>query len=226
MVPNQDKSSNLLWKNKIISVAGATSRAGKTLLAEQIIQYCASRGVPVYAVKFTTTTDIPSPCPRGTPCTVCDLSEKFRIIRDPEILLQPGKNTQRLAAAGATEIIWIISRKSNLPQAYNHLLTHLSPDAVTVIEGSTVTSFCEPDLLFYVAANHISPARWKDNAQEILANADFFVLNRKKGMPDHPGLKIPAKVIDLDLQATAVTTLPEIREAIDQVLIAGKTTKV
>ncbi|HEY7161417.1 MAG TPA: hypothetical protein VH815_09155 [Acidobacteriota bacterium] len=213
-------------KNKIISVAGATSRAGKTLLAEQIIQYCASRGVPVYAVKFTTTTDIPSPCPRGTPCTVCDLSEKFRIIRDPEVLLQPGKNTQRLAAAGASEIIWIISRKSNLLQAYSHLLTHLSPDAVTVIEGSTVTSFCEPDLLFYVAANHISPSRWKDNAQEISAAADFFVLNKKKGMPDHPGLKIPAKGIDLDLQATAVTTLPEIRAAIDQVLDARKVTKV
>jgi hypothetical protein len=226
MAPNPEKNFSLLSKSKIISVAGATSRAGKTLLAEQIIQYCASRGVPVYAVKFTTTTDIPSPCPRGTPCTVCDLSEKFRIIRDPKILLQPGKNTQRLAAAGAAEIIWIISRKSNLPQAYSHLLTHLSPDAVTVMEGSTVTSFCEPDLLFYVAANHISPSRWKDNAKEISATADFFILNKKKGMPNHPELQIPPKAIELDLQQTAVTTLPRVREAIDQVVIAGKATKV
>ena len=226
MVRNQDRGSSLLSKNKIISIAGATSRAGKTLLAEQIIQYCAGRGVPIYAVKFTTTTDIPSPCPRGTPCTVCDLSEKFRIIRDPEILLQPGKNTQRLSAAGATEIIWIITRKSYLPQAYEHLLSHLSADAVTVMEGSTVTSFCNPDLLFYVAANHISPTRWKDNAREISASADFFVLNRKKGMPDHPGLRIPSRAIDLDLQETAVTSLPEVREAIDQVLISTKATKV
>jgi hypothetical protein len=226
MEPNPEKNSSLLSKNKIISVAGATSRAGKTLLAEQIIQYCASRGVPVYAVKFTTTTDIPTPCPRGTPCTVCDLSEKFRIIRDPEILLQPGKNTQRLAAAGASEIIWIISRKSYLPQAYSHLLTHLSPDALTVMEGSTVTSFCEPDLLFYVAANHISPSRWKDNAQEISSQADFFILNRKKGMPDSPGLNIPREVIDLNLQETAVTSLPQVRDAIDQVLGTGKGTKV
>jgi hypothetical protein len=226
MAPNREKNFSLLSKNKIISVAGATSRAGKTLLAEQIIQYCASRGVTVYAVKFTTTTDIPSPCPRGTPCTVCDLSEKFRIIRDPEILLQPGKNTQRLAAAGAAEIIWIISRKSYLPQAYNHLLTHLSPDAVTVMEGSTVTSFCEPDLLFYVAANHISSSRWKDNAQEILSGADFFILNRKKQMPDHPDLRIPPNGIDLNLQETAITSLPAVREAIDHVLTAGEATKV
>jgi hypothetical protein len=226
MEQNPEKNSSLLSKNKIISVAGATSGAGKTLLAEQIIQYCASRGVPVYAVKFTTTTDIPSPCPRGTPCTVCDLSEKFRIIRDPEILLQPGKNTQRLAAAGASEIIWIISRKSYLPQAYSHLLSHLSPDAVTVIEGSTVTSFCEPDLLFYVAANHISPKRWKDNAQEISATADFFILNTKQGMPKHPELRIPVQSIDLDLRKTAVTSLPLVRRAIDQVLNAAKATKV
>jgi hypothetical protein len=226
MAPNPEKNSSLLSKNKIISVAGATSRAGKTLLAEQIIQYCSDRGVPVYAVKFTTTTDIPSPCPRGTPCTVCDLSEKFRIIRDPEILLQSGKNTQRLAAAGAAEVIWIISRKSYLPQAYSHLLTHLSPEAITVMEGSTVTSFCEPDLLFYVAANHISPSRWKDNAQEILGNANFFILNKKQGMPDHPELNIPPQAIELDLRQTAVTTLPLVREAIDQVLSAGKATKV
>jgi hypothetical protein len=226
MVRNQDRGSSLLSKNKIISVAGATSRAGKTLLAEQLIHYCASRGVPVYAVKFTTTSDIPSPCPRGTPCTVCDLSEKFRIVRDPEILLQPGKNTQRLAAAGAAEIIWIISRKSYLPEAYGHLLTHLSADAVTVMEGSTITSFCEPDLLFYVAANHIGPSRWKDNAQEILAGADFFILNRKKRMPDHPDLKIPPNAIDLDLQEKVVTSLPEVREAIDHVLTSGKATKV
>jgi hypothetical protein len=226
MVPNQDRGSSLLSKNRIISVAGATSRAGKTLLAEQLIQYCSSKGVPVYAVKFTTTTDIPSPCPRGTPCTVCDLSEKFRIIRDPEILLQPGKNTQRLAAAGAKEIIWIIARKSYLPQAYSHLVTHLSADAVTVMEGSTITSFCEPDLLFYVAANHIAPSRWKDNAHQISGEADFFILNKKKGMPDHPALKIPGGAIDLDLHETAVTSLPAVRQAIDQVLTADKTTKV
>lgn len=202
-------------KNKVISVAGATSRAGKTLLAEQLIQYCASLGVPVYAVKFTTTTDLPSPCPRGTPCTVCDLSERFRIVRDPSILLQPGKNTQRLAAAGATEVIWIIARKSYLPQAYNHLLTHLSQDAVTVMEGSTITSFCEPDLLFYVAANHIAPSRWKENAQAILDQADFVILNKKKGMPDHPQLRIPPGAIGLNLQETPVTSLEKVREAID-----------
>jgi hypothetical protein len=201
---------------KIISVAGATSKAGKTLLAEQLIRYFAERSFPVFAVKFTTTTDLPSPCPRGAPCTVCDLSDRFRIVRDPEILLQSGKNTQRLAAAGAKEVVWVISRKSFLAEAYRHLQEHLPENAVTVIEGSTITSICHPNLIFYVAANHISPARWKENAKEIINAANFIILNKKKGMPDHPEIQIPESAITLNLQETPVTAFEQVRSKLDQ----------
>jgi hypothetical protein len=210
---------------RIISVAGATSRAGKTLLAEQLIQYLSSRSIPVYAVKFTTTSDLPSPCPRGAPCTVCDLSDRFRIVRDPAILLQSGKNTQRLAAAGAKEVVWIIARKSNLGEAYQHLLEHLPENAITVMEGSTITSISEPDLIFYVAANHIPPTRWKENAKQILSNANFIILNKKKGMADHPQIQIPEAAISLNLQETPVTTLEQVRSRLDQLALHSKTTQ-
>ena len=206
---------------KIISVAGATSRAGKTLLAEQLIRYFADQNIPVYAVKFTTTTDIPSPCPRGAPCTVCDLSDRFRIVRDPAVLMQSGKNTQRLAAAGAKEVVWIISRKSYLAEAFQHLIEHLPKNALTIMEGSTVTSICKPDLIFYVAANNIPPSRWKDNAEQILNGANFIILNKKKGTSDHPKIQIPESAISLDLQETPVTALERIRLRLDQ-LIAPK----
>ncbi len=210
---------------RIISVAGATSRAGKTLLAEQLIQYFAARNIPVYAVKFTTTSDIPSPCPRGAPCTVCDLSDRFRIVRDPSILLQSGKNTQRLAAAGAKEVVWIISRKSNLAEAYQHLLEHLPQNAITIMEGSTITTISQPDLIFYVAANHIPPSRWKENAKQILSTANFVILNKKKGMSDHPQINIPQSAISLNLQETAVTTLEEVRSRLDELMTSTKTTQ-
>jgi molybdopterin-guanine dinucleotide biosynthesis protein len=203
---------------KIIAIAGATSKAGKTLLAEQMIRYCAERYSPVYAVKFTTTSDLPTPCPRGAPCTVCDLSEKFRIIRDPEILLMPGKNTQRLHAAGATEVIWVVAKKSQLATAYQHLLTHLPQDSVAIMEGSTVTSLSHPDVLFYVLANHIPPARWKDSAAEIISSSDFVILNRKAKFPDHPLLKLPASVLTLDLAHNEATAVREIRERLDSLL--------
>ncbi len=203
---------------KFISVAGATSKAGKTLLAEQIIRYCASKYTPVYGIKFTTTSDLPSPCPRGAPCTVCDLSDNFRVVRDPEILLMPGKNTQRLAAANATEVIWVISKKSQLPHAFQHLLTHLPSDALVVMEGSSITALCKPDLLFYIFANHIAASRWKESAAEILTRSDVVILNRKKGMPDHPSIQAPKESLILDLALETATSRPEIRNKIDAVI--------
>jgi hypothetical protein len=203
---------------KIISVAGATSKAGKTKLAEQIIRYCAARHSPVYAIKFTTTSDLPTPCPRGAPCTVCDLSEKFRIIRDPQILLVPGKNTQRLHAAGANEVIWVVAKRSQLANGYQHLLTHLPEEAIAIMEGNTVTSLCDPDLLFYVFSNHISPNRWKDSALEIMARSDFVILNRKSKLKDHPELKTPATAVDVDLMLNEATRLPDVREKLDSLI--------
>jgi hypothetical protein len=203
---------------KIISIAGATSKAGKTLLAEQLIKYCVERYSPVYAVKFTTTSDLPSPCPRGAPCTVCDLSDNFRVVRDQETLLKPGKNTARFAAMNPTEVIWIISKKSQLPHAYKHLLTHIPDQAILIMEGSSITSLCKPDLLFYVFANHVSPTRWKESAEEILSRSDFILRNRKSKMPDHPGIKIPEKCLTMDLSIQPVTEIPEIRDRIEFVL--------
>lgn len=207
---------------KIISVAGATSKAGKTLLCEQIIRYCAERYHPVYGVKFTTTSDLPSPCPRGAPCTVCDLSDRFRIIRDPDILMQPGKNTARLASAHATEVLWVVAKKSELPNAYAHLLSHIPANALMVMEGSTVTSLCAPDLLFYIFSNHIHPSRWKDSAESIIERSDFVIRNRRAGSVDHPGLPNPPGTLSLDLTETPATLTGAIRDKIDALI--GSTT--
>jgi hypothetical protein len=202
---------------RIISVAGATSKAGKTLLAEQMIRYCADRYRPVFAVKFSTTSDMPSPCPRGAPCTVCDLSDAFRIVRDPEILMQPGKNTQRFARAGATEVLWVIARKSQLPKAYEHLLTHLPENALAIFEGSTITEICSPDLLIYVLANHIPSARWKDSAARLLNRADVVLRNRKRGYADAK-LELPDRALSIDLQETTASQIPEIRDKIEDLI--------
>ena len=57
----------------LLSVSGATSRAGKTAAAVTML-----RAVPgATAVKFTTTDDTFTGCPRGTPCVVCDIDVPF-----------------------------------------------------------------------------------------------------------------------------------------------------
>jgi hypothetical protein len=203
---------------RIISVAGATSKAGKTLLAEQLIRYCVQRHEPVWAVKFTTTSDLPSPCPRGAPCTVCDLSDRFRLIRDPEILGQPGKNTARLLSAGATDVVWVVARKSALPIAYEHLLTHLPTNSLVIMEGSTVTSLCKPDLLFYVYAQHISRARWKESAQEIMARAQIVIENRNAKMVKAQASSVYPGALALNLAETPATDHPQIAAKLDELL--------
>jgi hypothetical protein len=203
---------------KIISIAGATSKAGKTLLAEQLIRYCVEKFEPVYAIKFTTTSDLPSPCPRGAPCTVCDLSDDFRVVRDKQTLLQAGKNTARFAAAGPTEVIWVISKKSQLPRAYQHLQTHIPENALIIMEGSSITSLCKPDLLFYVYANHIAPSRWKESAAEIIQRSDFVLMNSKAKFADHPDIDTSQGQLKIDLSVRPATEIPEIRDKINVVL--------
>jgi hypothetical protein len=140
------------------------------------------------------------------------------VVRDPDILRQKGKNTARFCDAGAREVIWVIAKKSQLPNAYRHLLTHIPVTALVIMEGSSVTSLCSPDLLFYVFANHISPQRWKDSAAEVLSRTDVVVMNRKQGMPDHPQLQIPSGAIPVNLLRTPITAIAPIRDRIDRVI--------
>ena len=62
-----------------VVVAGSSSRAGKTALAETVLR---GLGGGASAVKFTTTEDIFEKCPRGTTCIVCDIDVPFKVIRD------------------------------------------------------------------------------------------------------------------------------------------------
>ena len=71
------------------------------------------------AVKFTTTDDVFERCPRGTPCVVCDIDVPFRLVEDEAALREPGTDTDRLAAAGASRVIWAIARQSAAEAAWH-----------------------------------------------------------------------------------------------------------
>src|SRR6188508_903438 len=118
---------------RIVSVSGACSRAGKTAVAEAFL-----RAVPAgtaAAVKFTTTEDVFERCPRGSVCIVCDIDVPFRIVRDPAVLAEAGTDTARLAAAGATEVVWAIARAHAAPLAWSAVERMLKGTAMAVLEG-------------------------------------------------------------------------------------------
>jgi hypothetical protein len=118
----------------LVSVSGAASRAGKTSLAVTLL-----RSLPpssAVAVKFTTTEDVFERCPRGTPCVVCDIDVPFRIVQDERVLDEPGTDTARLAQAGATRVIWAISRASAVRAAWSRVASMAG--GLAVMEGSTI----------------------------------------------------------------------------------------
>jgi hypothetical protein len=159
----------------LVSVAGATSRAGKTALAASIL-----RGLPqgsAGAVKFTTAEDVFERCPRGTACIVCDIDVPFRIVAEPDVLRESGTDTDRLADAGARRVVWAIARKRAVADAWRRVSSLLEP-GLWVMEGSTITSEAKPELTLFVVHPHLEPVRWKETSARLLESADYVVLNR------------------------------------------------
>lgn len=112
-----------------VVVAGSSSRAGKTALAETLLR---GLGGGAAAVKFTTTDDVFERCPRGTTCIVCDIDVPFKVVRDDATLREAGTDTARLRAATRGPVIWTIARRSAATlafQATKRLLDQARVDA-------------------------------------------------------------------------------------------------
>jgi hypothetical protein len=162
---------------RIVSVSGACSRAGKTVLAESLLR-ALPRGSAA-AVKFTTTEDVFERCPRGSVCVVCDIDVPFRIVGDPAVLRQPGTDTDRLAAAGAGEVVWAIARTRAARMAWAAVIRILAGQSLAVLEGSTVVEqgLARPDLRLFVAHRSMPPDRWKTTSAALVAAADRVVIH-------------------------------------------------
>ena len=185
-----------------VVVAGASSRAGKTALAETILRGLGGRAA---AVKFTTTDDIFEKCPRGTTCIVCDIDVPFKVVRDEVTLGEDGTDTARLKAATSGPVLWTIARRSVGPLAWQATLrlldqahadakTETESDRALVIEGSTVASLCAPDFTFFVVHPFLSPERWKDGTCELIGRANCVVVNRQASEKREPSPEVMAAI--------------------------------
>jgi hypothetical protein len=159
----------------LVCVCGATSRAGKTALAVTLLE-ALPRGSAA-AVKFTTAEEVFDRCPRGTPCQVCNIKVPYRIVEDPATLRLPGTDTDRLAAAGASRVVWAIARASAVRPAWDAVRRALGTPAVVVMEGSTIVDVAGPDLSLFVLHPFLSPERWKPTSAALIARADRVVVN-------------------------------------------------
>lgn len=168
---------------RIAAVSGATSRAGKTTVAESLLR-ALPRGTAA-AVKFTTTDEVFERCPRGSVCVVCDIDVPFRIVRDPAVLREAGTDTDRLAAAGAREVVWAIARAGSAALAWSAVRRMLEGTPLAVLEGSTVVEqgLARPELRLFVAHRSIPPARWKPTSGALVAAADRVIIHTEGPSP-------------------------------------------
>jgi hypothetical protein len=172
----------------LVSVSGACSRSGKTALAVTLLRALGAGRAA--AVKFTTTEDVFERCPRGAPCIVCDIDVPFRIVADAQTLGQPGTDTDRLGRAGAKRVVWAIARQSAVAPAWAAAQAMVRDAEVTVMEGSTIVPWAQPDLRVFVVHPFLSPARWKPTSAGLIAASDLVVVNRPAAEPRPPSAQV------------------------------------
>jgi hypothetical protein len=177
---------------RLLSVAGACSRSGKTAAAVSLLE-ALPRGAAA-AVKFTTTEDVFERCPRGTPCVVCDIDVPFRIIEDPAVLGEAGTDTDRMGRAGARRVVWVIAKQQAAERAWEAVRSRLADETMAVMEGSTVVGLARPERTVFVVHPFLSPDRWKPTSPRLIAEAELVVVNVPASEPRPPASDVLAAI--------------------------------
>ena len=129
----------------IITVSGARSGVGKTLLVEKILKRLKGWS----ALKVTVVKD--SPCPRNHPCGVCEDQEApFTIVSDRRVISQKGKDTARMKSAGAKRVLWLKATPEGLKRGVKTALKIFKGSPGVVIEGTSVLKYIKPNWAFFL----------------------------------------------------------------------------
>jgi molybdopterin-guanine dinucleotide biosynthesis protein len=160
---------------KIISITSTSSGAGKTTLATFLIKILKG----LNALKITV--QHMGACPKEIDCDGCptmgDLS--FRIITNPIILRQPGKDTARYLKAGARKVIWLQTQRKCLEAAVQQALKLLPPKGKLLVEGNSFLSIKKVD--FAIMITTPGTVDLKPSARKILDKINLFVINKNPG---------------------------------------------
>jgi hypothetical protein len=162
---------------RTIVVAGVSSGAGKTCVAESMTRALAGR-CRTAAAKMTVTHGERG-CPHGGKgCNVCgSLGGDFQVITRENIILQQGTDTARLAAAGAVPVVWAITKEAAIKDAWREMSRLMSEAACTVIESNTLARIIRPTLTLMVVDPGVSRKIWKPSAEHLIAVADYVIFN-------------------------------------------------
>lgn len=160
-----------------IVVAGVSSGAGKTAVAETVVRILA-REYQTAAAKITVTHGERG-CPHGGKgCDVCSsLGGDYQVIRSRNIIEQRGTDTARLAAAGATPVLWTITRENFIKEAWQKMLIEFATSDCVVVESNTLAEVINPALCLMLVDPSRSRKIWKPSAMRLIQAADELIFN-------------------------------------------------
>jgi hypothetical protein len=143
----------LLQDKTIVTVSGAHSGIGKTLLAESILRVANNFA----AVKIT-------------------IEDFFTAVSfDDASIMVPGKDTFRLKNAGAAQVVWVRTPEQNLVDSMEQALSVLGCYNGLLIEGNRIMTYIKPDLSFFVYGGGIETI--KPSRLYALRNAQVIINN-------------------------------------------------
>lgn len=162
---------------RVVIVAGVTSGAGKTSVAEAVTTLLSNR-YPTAAAKITVTHGDRG-CPHGGKgCDVCgSLGGNYQVITRSSIISQPGTDTFRLSQAGASKVLWTITGEQFIKDAWLEMRSSMNDIRCAVIESNTLALVIRPALTLMVADPTVSRRLWKPSAEQLIASADYLIFN-------------------------------------------------
>lgn len=160
---------------RIISITSTSSGAGKTTLAAFLIRTLGGFDALKITVQHV------GACPKEIDCDGCptmgDLS--FRIITDPSILRQPGKDTAQYLEAGANRVVWLQTQRKCLEVAARQALKLFPYRGKLLVEGNSFLSIRK--VAFALMVTTPETLEPKPSARKILDKINLFVINRNPG---------------------------------------------
>ena len=153
-------------KFPIITVSGAQSGIGKTIVIEELLK----RLQDWSALKVTVMHS--GSCPTSRDCGACDKFASDFLIADGKKILSEGKDTHRFKKAGAQKVLWLRSRPEALKRGLVNVLSKFDDAKGLIIESTSALKYLKPDLAIFVIKKD---SILKPSAQAILKRIDLVV---------------------------------------------------
>ena len=162
------KSKEVYNGVKIITVSGAHSGVGKTMVAQALL-----KKLKGWSALKVTVSHRDGACPVHKDCNTCDgLRSDFSVVTKKDVIETKGKDTQRLKRAGAKEVLWLRARPHALRKGLKKAVSLFKKTKGLIIESNSALKYLRPDLAIFIKNEN---SVLKPSAKEVLNKVDLVI---------------------------------------------------